>query len=95
MNLCITFLALEDFGDAQLDLVSEQLESATAFLLWLRLLLEYFLFNLFFLCLMLRLRSSRLSEDAFDFAEDVLGLFLDVLEILFSVQEELLHGTLR
>ena len=95
MNLCITFLALEDFGDAQLDLVSEQLESATDFLLWLRLLLDYFLFKLFFLGVLLGLGRSRFSEDAFDFAEDVLGLVLDVLEVLFSVQEELLHGTLR
>ena len=95
MIICIAFLALEDLRDAQLDLVSEQLESATAFLLWLWLLLDYFLFNLFFLGILLGLSSSRLREDAFDFAEYVLGLVLDVLQVLFSVQEELLHGTLR
>ena len=94
MNLCIAFLPLEDLRDAQLDFVSEQLESTTAFLLWLRLLLDYFLFNLFF-CLMLGLSNLCLGEDTFDFAEDVLCLFLDVFQVLFSVHEELLHGTLR
>ena len=45
--------------------------------------------------MMLGLSTSRLSEDALDFAEDVLSLDLDLLEVLFSVQEELFHGTLR
>ena len=95
MIVCIAFLPLEYLGDAQLDLATEQLESGTDFLLWLWLLLDYFLFNLFFLGMVLGLSTSRLSEDALYFAENVLGLVLDVLKVLFSVQEELLHGTLR
>ena len=95
MILCIALLPLEYLRDAHLDLVSEQLESRTDFLFCLWLFLDYFLFNLFFLGMMLGLSTSRLSEDALDFAEDVLSLVLDMLEVLFSVQEELLHGTLR
>ena len=95
MILCIALLPLENLGDAHLDLVSEQLESRTDFLFCLWLLLDYFLFNLFFLSMKLGLSTSRLSEDALDFAEDVLSLDLDLLEVLFSVQEELFHGTLR
>lgn len=95
MILCIALLPLEYLRDAHLDLVSEQLESRTDFLFCLWLFLDYFLFNLFFLGIMLGLSTSRLSEDALDFAEDVLSLVLDMLEVLFSVQEELLHGTLR
>lgn len=95
MIICIALLPLENLRDAHLDLVSEQLEPGTDFLLWLWLLLHYFLFRLFFLGMMVGLSTSRLSEDAFDFAEDVFGLVLDVLEVLFSVQEELFHGTLR
>ena len=93
--LCIALLPLENLGDPHLDLVSEQLDSRTDFLFCLWLFLDYFLFNLFFLSMMLGLSTSHLSEDALDFAEDVLSLDLDVLKVLFSVHEELFHCALR
>ena len=95
MILCIPLFPLEYLRDAHLDLVSEQLESGSDFLLWLCLLLDYFLFDLLFHRILVRLSTtSDLAESALDFAKNVLGLILDVNEVLFSVKEELLHGTL-